>query len=461
MSFNACNDMLDKNPTTQAESGTIITNMLDLQNAVNGVYFIQTSHQSASLGLQGTYAGDFTIHADLLGSDFESKGSNSQISPVGKYSVDTKHTITLHYYAKFYLAIAQINDILSKLDMVQFTSGEEEVEKAKLKEYQGQLYALRGLFHFDLARLYAKLPSTVSDLTKENSGIPISDQVFPMLYKPKRATLKETYDFIINDLETALDFLDPSKTKTVGYINYWATKGILARAYLYLEQNDKALAIAKEIISQDAYTLYTTKDYLSVWKAEGTSESIFELKTTAVYNAQRNSLGYYTNMSNGYGECGLTEEFKSFLDKQEGDIRKELQFLDKDQYYPAKYPGRDGIYVNNPKIIRLSEVYLIATEAAFKLNGGSDTDALKYYNDLRRNRIEKYTDVTSITLEDILNERRLELFAEGHGAWDFWRNKLSIKNTTVGDVNYDNNKTILPFPNREIAQNPDLIQNPQ
>ena len=49
-------------------------------------------------------------------------------------------------------------------------------------------------------------------------------------------------------------------------------------------------------------------------------------------------------------------------------------------------------------------------------------------NELRKNRITDYVDVTSVTIDDILEERRVELFAEGAHAWDYWRNKKSVTN---------------------------------
>ena len=122
-------------------------------------------------------------------------------------------------------------------------------------------------------------------------------------------------------------------------------------------------------------------------------------------------------------------------------------------YYPQKYNGRDGqIYVNNPKIIRLSEVYLIAAEAALKTgNAGSAAGGAAYYmNLLRKNRIENYVDVATVTLDDILMERRLELFTEGHTAWDYWRNGKSVNNKYAGVIDANDNQTVLPIPQTEI-----------
>ena len=102
------------------------------------------------------------------------------------------------------------------------------------------------------------------------------------------------------------------------------------------------------------------------------------------------SIGYFTHAS-GYGECAATESFLEELAKHPGDIRTELFAKETDNgydgTYPQKYKGRDGqIYVNNPKVVRLSEVYLIAAEAALK--AGDTSAAAGYMNTLRKNRIE-------------------------------------------------------------------------
>ena len=130
-------------------------------------------------------------------------------------------------------------------------------------------------------------------------------------------------------------------------------------------------------------------------------------------------------------------------------------------YYPLKYPGKKGsatpTYTNNIKVIRLAEVYLIAAEAALKAEPSS---AAGYLNTLRKNRITGYADVASITIDDILDERRKELFAEGQIAFDFWRNKKTVTNA-FGNIAPTDNKTVLPLPKEEIdLAKGKLVQNP-
>ncbi len=234
------------------------------------------------------------------------------------------------------------------------------------------------------------------------------------------------------------------------------------------------MADAEEVIADGGYKLYSVADYGQVWSKEFTTESIFEMKINSMYNAQRNSAGYYTSGA-GYAECAFdtdTELYKYLSDESKGDVRSELVVFHKkgDQvtggevstegYYPAKYPGREGsIYVNNPKLIRLSDVYLIAAECEVHLNNGAA--AAEYVNDIRKNRIEGYADVASVTLDEVLFERRVELFAENSFAFDMWRNKKSIVNFGGNEITHEDYCTVMPIPQREIdkAQGA-LKQNP-
>ena len=118
-------------------------------------------------------------------------------------------------------------------------------------------------------------------------------------------------------------------------------------------------------------------------------------------------------------------------------------------YFPAKYPGRGMLYVNNPKIIRLSEMYLIAAEAELVGNGDAAA-AATYINEL---------DEPSVTIDDIIFEYSKEFFAENQIAFAYWRNKQSVTNQVGNVINYDNPRTIMPIPQREIDYDPSLVQN--
>jgi starch-binding outer membrane protein, SusD/RagB family len=461
--FTGCEDFLEQSPSGSLPSDQAITSVTDLRNAVNGVY---SGMINFDLGLGNNtepfsyYGGDFIAYADLKGGDLNYTSSNNQISPMARYEHGAESDFAEHFWQMPYTLAGRINDILTVIDNIEILSGETE----QYNDLKGQLYALRALLHFDLARLFAKLPS-ITDINAPHSGIPLSDQKFPVDYEPERSTLKETYDFIKSDLNQSLELL--SKDQNLGRINYWSAMGLLARVHLYLEENNEALAAAQEVISGSPYALYSIEEYLTVWDKEGTSESMFEILTNSSYNSQRNSIGYYTH-SDGYGEAAFSEQGYEMMTANPADVRGNLIEWEEDQpetkgYYTQKYPGRNGeLYQNNPKVIRLSEVYLIAAEA--KVKGGTasgDRSAAEYINALRRNRIEGYADIASVTLEDVLDERRKELAAEGHRNWDAWRNGKSIFSPRLNrEIDGHFERAILPIPKRERDISPKLVQNP-
>lgn len=449
LSLSSCS--LDTEPSTSLAENIALTSVSDLENAVNGIGYLLSEDRM-------TYGAEFAIYADLLTNEFAIANDYGQSSPIARYTIDKNHELVEYPYYLFYMAAANCNKAL------QLTADmEDENYAGEVDNLHGQLYAWRGLIHFDLARLFAHIPTTVSDVNAANSGIVLSTDVYEPTYKGARSTLKQTYDQIINDLTKAINLLD--EDNGTGYFNYYAALAIRARAYLYMGEYDLALVDAKEVINSGAYRLYTIDNYQTVWAQEGTSESIFELLITDTHNAQRNAVGYYTDAS-GYPECAFNEsgELYQYLLSTPEDVRSKLikvQTLSNGNTYafPTKYPGRGGLYVNNPKIIRLSELYLIAAEA--ELLGNTDAAAAaSYINDIRRNRIEGYTDVASVTIDDIIFEYEKELFAENQIAFAYWRNKQSVTNQVGSVINYDNNRTIMPIPQREIDYDPTLVQNP-
>lgn len=471
-------DLLDKEPSDSWDSGSAIQTVDDLKYAINGVYETQTGNVSQF----GNYTGDFGLFADLKGSDYKCVGGNNQATEISKYQATATGNQPEAIYKLFYKSIARVNKIMEQAQASGLQG--EEVDAC-----MGELYALRALFHFDLARVYAQLPTVVDDVNSA-MGIVLATKTLDYTFVPERATLAQTYQTILDDVNKAVELMEPiesthSKNGTQGHMNYWAALALRARVNLYLddvnvggttEHNKQALADAKKIIEEGPYKLYTLADYTSVWAKEFTDESIFEFQTTTLYNPQRNSLGYYTDPT-GYAEAGMSDSFvENFVQNPEyaNDVRVSEGMIKEEYdgtaekpvykaYYTQKYPGRDGqIYVNNAKVFRLSEMYLIAAEANLKMNQDG-VEAAKYIDDLRQQRIEGYVagSTTTVDIDDILTERRLELNGEGHMAWDMWRNGKSVNNPVAKEVQPGADNAVFPIPQANInVSHGALKQNP-
>lgn len=441
---------LDQDPSTSVTVDTAITSVEDLSNAVNGAYYV------ATYGTMLTVASEMSIYADLIGPDsYQPASSGQNASRLAQYALTPADTYNAYYY--LYAAIASINNALEKASLLEDQEG--------VAPYVAELYAMRGLFHFHLATYFAPIPTSGSANT---NGIVLSDKVFDIGYVGQRASLDDTYEFIVSDFTKAVES-GLNKERKTGHMNYWAALALRARANLYRGDNAAALADAVEVISSSPYKLYTVDNYTSMWSREGADEVIFEYLQTDVYNAQRYAPGYYTSPL-GYSEYGVSEDFYNWLMVNPLDVRSKM-VADCMQapgsepdyhvgYYPLKYPGNAGasvsVYTNNIRVVRLSEMYLIAAEAALK----EGEDAAGYMNVLRENRIENYVNVPTVTLDDVLDERRKELFAEGQIAFDFWRNGRTVENGTF-TVSATDYKTVLPLPIEEIDLSKGLLlQNP-
>ena len=441
-------DALDQDPSTSVTVDTAITSVEDLANAVNGAYYV------ATYGTTLTVASELSIYADLVGPDsYQPASSGQNASRLAQYALTPADTYNAYYY--LYSALASVNNALEK--------GAQLEDQEAAAPYMAELYAMRGLFHFHLATFFAPIPT--SDSSNE-MGVVLADKVFDINYIGERATLEETYGFIVGDFTKAIDS-GLNKERSTGHMNYWAALALRARANLYLGNYDAALADAQQVIAESPYSLYTIENYTKVWSQEGADEVIMEYLQTDVYNAQRYAPGYYTSPL-GYSEYGVSPEFFEWMQQNPDDVRS-LMVADcsvapdpdyNTGFYPLKYPGNAGAsvrtYTNNIKVVRLSEMYLIAAEAA--LNEGEE--ALQYLNVLRNNRILGYVPVNQVSMDDILDERRKELFAEGQIAFDYWRTGRTVVNGSFSIAPGDH-RSVLPLPIEEVdLSGGKLKQNP-
>jgi len=430
---------LNQEPSTAVSTSTAITSVDDLAYAVNGAYYIATYGDAMSP------AAEMAVYADVIGPDSDVKnGSGQYCQKFHERGITAKDSYAAYYY--LYKGIANVNKALEAAEALD--------DDAKAP-YIAELYGMRGLFHFLLATYYAPIPTSGSS---NKLGIVLSTKVYDITYKAGRATLDETYQQIVDDFTKCIN--DPAVVTDVydGHVNKWAALALRARAYLYWGKNAEALADAKNVIDKSPYTLYTIANYVASWSTQnGASEMLMQFIQDDNYNAQRYNPGYYTH-PDGYSEYLVTDDFFIFMKGNLNDVRSNMVAYRPTENgkgvsgnYPMKYPGKTGasvpLYNNNIKVCRLSEMYLIAAEAALKTSGAAA--ALPYLNTLRQNRIDGYANATTTSIDDIINERRKELFAEGQIAFDYWRNGKSFN---CGPATYaaTNDLNVLPIPQDEI-----------
>ncbi|UZJ66497.1 RagB/SusD family nutrient uptake outer membrane protein [Sphingobacterium sp. KU25419] len=350
----------------------------------------------------------------------------------------------------------------------------------ELNDIKGQALTLRALAHFDLVKVFG------APYTKDNGaslGVPIETEKHNSTNKPARNSVKEVYTQIVEDLENAVNLLSAAKKN--GKLNKFGAQQLLARAYLYMGENSKAFTVATQLIKEaettqssmkGQYLLWTNSEYASVWSKDFTNEIIFELSVIKTESGPgKEGIGNLL-WRNGYNDIILSDDYMNLIKDDAHDVRHKIitKYTSKqiDYYYLNKYPGNTA-EGENPEfadipVLRLSEGYLIAAEAAVKL--GDNTNALKYLNAIvsRANPAKSVDGV--VTLQRVLDERRRELVGEGHRLFDAVRNNMRIERKGKAHVSpllraetksFDRNffKTLMAIPRTEIDANKNIVQN--
>jgi len=467
MILSSCgNEWLNLLPSTSIESSEAVKNITDARSSVNGIYL-----QFRSVG---SYGGKLSWYADITGDDMRTWGNSSTRS--GKaYRYDyNPQDAPSDLWSQPYTIIRFANNLLSLIDKIEVLPA----QVAERDYIKGEALMARALAHFDLCRVYG-YPYMKDDGASLGAFIVTSPVEADA--KPTRNTVAECYnDLIIPDLLSAIPMLSTDRTASRARFNRWAAKLLLSRVYLYKGDNANALHEAEECIEGAelaGYALYTNANYLAQWQTKYSTESLFEIVniTGQTSGADGAPNWYAANSSNAYHEMGLTKHFYDMLNADPDDAR--LTVLRMGTNYPNAFPafilkytsGGNVAQESNVIVFRLSEAYLNAAEAAAKLN--QNDKALKYLNAIvNRANPDKSVEGT-ITLEMVLNERRKELFGEGHRAFDLLRNGITIYRTEdayngmfLSDharvIDWNNFRCILPIPIGEVETNPNILENP-
>lgn len=457
LGLSSCDGFLNVMPSDALTTENAINNIDDVNAVLNGVY--------QSLLNEGYYGNDLIARAEMGGDDV-------QPTMEGKSRTDNWYRFMyrvnnspegLWYYP--YKAISRANTLIDVIESGKIEASEE------LNIAKGEALAVRALCHFNLTITYGY------PYQKDNGasyGIPLVLDVPTASDMPSRSSVAQCYAAIEQDLEDALDYLKNDTLVTEGHFNKWAVLGLQARVALYKGDYETAFSKASEVIEKGPYALIDHADYVTSWAEEFTTESVFDLYISALSQGNRELIGYLVD-TNGYGEYAVTDEFLALLNENSDDVRLGLLTTDGNGELRVfnKYPGRNGATpVNNLRVIRLSDLYLIAAESALKKAEPNQEKADEYLNAIRMRAIPSATEITA-TEELVEIERRKELAMEGHRLHDVLRKGDEItrtgghhflnKEVDLITVNWDDYRCVMAIPQAEIDANVNIKdqQNPE
>lgn len=469
----SCDDFLDVKPSDSSAAESSITNAADAKVAINGLMRKMTSSDY--------YGRNFMLYADAKGGDFAIRSQGRGLDALYTFNHSASSNSYSGFWSQIYNCILQSNNLLLNIEKIE-ANGKGS---AALSDYKGQALTARALMYFDLVRLYGK----PYNMDKESFGVPLILEPLDASAQPTRASVKEVYAQIMKDLTDAEALL--SKTIVNGYLNYYSNTALQAKVNLYMENYTEALAAAEDVISSNKYVLYSNTDWVKSWSTQFGKESIIEL---AIYPSEADlltaSLGYYLlrqgKKTGAMGWFMASDYYLTRLGEDANDVRWGIMDYDESSTTRfgscLKYCGVDLLGDKNSpsavniKVLRLSEVYLIAAEAALKLTTPDKAKAILYLNSIRKRspNLAPATEGT-ITLDMVTDERSKELYAEGQRFFDMMRLNKTItfndefispavtiahRQKTIDRTFY---KTRLPIATAEIDANPAIAtqQNPE
>lgn len=405
-------------------------------------------------------------------------------------------------YARSIYQITLVNEFLRESTDAKLDSrGISTEDKEKIKRFRAEARFLRAYQYWVLIDLFGN-PIFV---TEEN---PISKNA------PKQIQRADLFNYIESELKAIESDLAEPRSGDYGRADKGAAWALLARLYINSEvylgsgkgKFTEAVTYAKKVID-GGYTL--APNYANLFLADNNTTSRSEIilsinydgfksqnwgGTTFIINSLINKDMNPTSFgvpNGGWAGNRAGSKLPELFTDLSGDTDKRAKFYgDKasnDDY--ASYA--DGLKVVKFKnvtstgaaggslngeyssldfpIFRAADVYLIFAEAILRGGtGASNADALTYFNKVRERAYGNTSgNKTSITLQDILDERGRELYFEAYRRTDLIRfNKFTgdgylwpWKGGVKAGRALESFRALLPLPATEVIANPNVEQN--
>ncbi len=410
------------------------------------------------------------------------------------WSASNQFIIAMYY--RIYYQIALSNEFLRQTESGLLDDrGFNQDQKNQINTYRAEIRFLRAMNYYHLIDLFGKGPYIPEDIGGN---------------LPKERNRTDHFNFIESELKIVEGQMGEPRTVEYGRADRASAWTLLSKLYLNAktytgnERFADAAIYAKKVIDA-GYTLEPkygdlfltdnfrlTNEIIFPILSDGLSIQSFGL-TTFLAHASVDSDPKKPMKADDYGinsgwggiraKQNLSKLLPDILDSRN-------QFFTKGQYINVdtvnqfdngyalpkfknidsnKKPGKDETFVDTDfPLYRLGDVYLMYAEALLR-SGGSQSEALLYVNKLRfRAYGNNSGDLSSINIDQILDERARELHWEAMRRSDLIRfDKYTtgsylwpFKGGVKEGAGLDDAKKLFPIPQLELTANPNISQNP-
>ena len=443
ISLGACKKQLDLLPTDSIDITKAFLTVDDLEKGLLGAY-------SANSQINKIYIGSILADEAKLSNENRGQGQTEY-----KWQYNSGTGGVTEAYRQYYTMLDRIHRILAAAQTIIPADAAQTTKMARIK---AELQGLKGIAYFE--SLINIMPPGYD---ASAMGLAIVNESC-LTCTPSRNTVGEVIAEVEKNLAAAkADANIPGAPANPLRLSKAAIAAYQARVALLKKDWSAAATFASEAITLSGKSLATGVNFAAYWNDANESESILK------YRNQESPTILWRDV-NGDVFFEPSIQLKNLFNRST-DIRFSTYFtaIGTDSSVVDKYKGSSaGATINDLKLIRLSEMYLIRAEANAENNqlttAGADINAV------RTARISGYVNEVFATKTDavtaVLNERNKELCFEGFRFYDLKRRSLPVSRLVV-DVQSTNWQTLaandyrftLPIPQDAIDANKNTVQN--
>jgi len=435
----SCERILDfqANSDSQIPADSAILTIEDAEQLLVSVYDV------AANAFGGRYQNIPEVMADNIADPL---GLNGEYAQIYRWTSSFFNGSFGGEYRDAYIAIYRANTLLEEVADL------EGATPAAIDRISAEAKFIRALSHYHVVRIWAMPFGYTTD--NSHLGIPLklsADQTPQM-----RATVAEVYAAIESDL---LDAEADLPADNGIFADQMAAKALLAHVYLEMGDFAAAKAKASEVINSGSYSLEQdlTARFNDHLNGDLPEEFIFTLVSTNEVSATDTLVdergtgfvgNYRSDDPNANPALKASADLYVAATSDTNDLRGQQWYATRNAgtpdelYVISKF---DASFIDVP-MLHLTQMYLIYAECAVRL-GEDQATALGYINALRQRA--NVSDLTALTIADVMNERRLELACEGDRLFQLKRQGVLGEIQKIRGVDWDCPGMVLQFPNFE------------
>lgn len=437
---------LETSPTDSMSGSNLLSNANAALVPLNGIYRSMYASWSPEANTHQSFGiSSYNLMADVMGEDFIQAAQGSGWFWFDcLYNVKSRYTSTAwrsyDLWNCYYTWIANANYILNAEETM---AGDE----ADVNNIIGQAYAIRAYSYFMLAQSFAR---TYAGHESEPCCPIYTEPTEAGTQGNPRSTVQQVYDQIVSDINMATTLLEGTERRHISHIDYATAQGIRARIALVMEDWTAARDAAKAAIEASGCQIGSEDDLTGGMNSVNLPNVMWGAQIISDQSTMYAS--FYSHMDadgTGYANSGAYKEINKLLydgmaasdcrrawwdptDERNADLgymQKKFRFADVQTW--------TGDYI----WMRVEEMYLTAAEAECRL--GDEAAAIEDLTAVMSQRVPGYTctktgtslgrlttDITGSLLEEIITQRRIELWGEFGRIYDIRRLKQGFVRTS-------------------------------